>query len=294
MKPSPITTKKPPLWRFTPIQNPDACTMPEDKSLIYKKHSEIRKRIAEQLSGISNEERQKKTQEIISEMRENNQLLSPEEESKIRWIDPTVYFTGPSDIALSPLIINAQNYQDIIHSTTHREDLKANICKTRLDTFSKDIELLHDKTGKDLSTTCIIDYNNYTLQELWEDKPYKLMDKIKIQSEQSLAISIEWFCTRDNMDIHIGNISPQLFSFHERWLYSNSNKETVKKLYTTLHHITNLPWSYGWYSHNLWDAGLIPGLLYRNFAIAFNNFGIDLLKKTRYKDYNNKLQNKSK
>jgi len=58
--------------------------MPEDKSLIYKKHSEIRKRIAEQLSGISNEERQKKTQEIISEMRENNQLLSPEEESKIR------------------------------------------------------------------------------------------------------------------------------------------------------------------------------------------------------------------
>lgn len=58
--------------------------MPEDKSLIYKKHSEIRKRIAEQLSGISNEEIQKKTQEIISEMRGNNQLLSSEEESKIR------------------------------------------------------------------------------------------------------------------------------------------------------------------------------------------------------------------
>ena len=300
MKPSPITTQKPPLWRFTPIQNQDVCTMPEDKSLIYKKHSEIRKRIAEQLSGISNEEIQKKTQEIISEMRGNNQLLSPEEESEIysptTWwlINPTIYFTGPSDIPLSPLIINSQNYQDIIHSTTHIEDLKASICKTRLDTFSQDIELLHDKTGRDLSTTYIIDYDNYTLQESWEDKPHTLMDKIKIQSEQCLAISIEWFCTRDNMDIHIGDISPQLFSFHERWLYSNSNKEKVKKLYTTLHHITKLPWSYGWYSHNLWDAGLVPGLLYRNFAIAFNNFGIDLLKKTTYKDYYNKLQKKSK
>jgi hypothetical protein len=57
--------------------------MTEDKSLIYKKHSEIRKRIADQLSGISNEDREKKTQEIISEMRGNNQLLSPEEESQI-------------------------------------------------------------------------------------------------------------------------------------------------------------------------------------------------------------------
>lgn len=174
MKPSPITTKKPPLWRFTPIQNQDVCTMTEDKSLIYKKHSEIRKRIADQLSGISNEDREKKTQEIISEMRGNNQLLSPEEESQIyspTWpINPTIYFTGPSDIPLSPLIINPQNYQDIIHSTTHREDLKANICKTWLDIFSQDIKLLYDKTGRDLSTAYIIDYDNYTLQTDGQDK----------------------------------------------------------------------------------------------------------------------------
>ena len=139
--------------------------MPEKKSLIYKKQSEIRKKIVEQLVGISNEKKEGKTQEIISEMRNNNQLLSPEEESQIRYVHPTVYFTGPSDIPLSPLIINTQNYQDIIHSTTHIEDLKANICKTWLDTFSQDIKLLYDKTGRDLATAYIIDYDNYTLQE---------------------------------------------------------------------------------------------------------------------------------
>ena len=42
------------------------------------------------------------------------------------------------------------------------------------------------------------------------------------------------------MDIQIGkDISPQLFSFHEQWLQSGD--EPIKKLYTTLHHMTRLP-----------------------------------------------------